>query len=81
MEKDKGKQLEALPDETLDDASGGFFAYQPAAASFPGFQGGVNIADGTSKTGYAGGTRVATGDVNPDATALKIADGGVKPGA
>ena len=83
--KNKGKQPQALPDETLDEASGGFFAYAPAEASIPGFKGGVNVSDGTSNTsfapGFTGGVRVAVGDVNNDGAALKIADGSVKPGA
>jgi hypothetical protein len=84
MEKEKGREPEGLPDETLDDASGGFLAYaEPTSASFPGFNG--SITDGTSKTsfgpGFTGGVRVAVGDVNNDGVALKIADGSVKPGA
>ena len=77
-DKDKGKEPEALPDESLDEAAGGV-----TAASFPGFGGAVSqtgITDGTSKTGFLGGVRVASGDVNTDGTALKIADGSVKPG-
>ena len=83
MDKEKGKEPEALPDESLDEAAGGLNYTAPAggAASFPGFGGAVNITDGTSKTGFLGGVRVASGDVNNDGTALKIADGSVKPGA
>jgi hypothetical protein len=76
MEKEKSKEPEALPDESLDDATGGLL---PAVHT-----GGANradITDGTSKTGFLGGVRVASGDVNNDGTALKIADGSVKPGA
>ena len=76
MEKEKGKEPEALPDESLDEAAGGLL---PAVHT-----GGANragITDGTSNTGFLGGVRVASGDVNYDAAALKIADGSVKPGA
>ena len=83
MEKEKGKEPEALPDEALDEVAGGitFQGQQPSDVSAPGFQGGVSITDGTSnKAGYVGGVRVAVGDVNNDGAALKIADGSVKPG-
>ena len=87
MEKEKGKEPEALPDESLDDAAGGvtFGGSLQGAASFPGFGGAVNktgITDGTSKTGFLGGVNVASGDVNNDSIDVaKLGDGSVKPGA
>lgn len=78
MEKEKGKEPEALPDESLDEAAGGLIL--PAVHT-----GGANLAgitDGTSKTGFLGGVRVATGDVNNDnVDVAKLGDGSVKPGA
>ena len=87
MEKDKGKEPEALPDESLDEAAGGvtFGGSLAGAASFPGFGGAIDktgITDGTSKTGFLGGVRVASGDVNNDSLDVtKLGDGSVKPGA
>ena len=66
MTKEKGKTPETLPDEALDDASGGLNFTKIAT---------------TSSTSFLGGVRVASGDVNGDAAALKIADGSVKPAA
>jgi hypothetical protein len=83
VENDTSKNPKALPDEALDEAAGGILPYvEQDAAKYPGFQGGVFIPDGTSKTatGYLGGVTVAAGDVNGDGAALKIADGSVKPG-
>jgi len=72
MAKEKGKDPVALPDESLDDAAGGLL---PAVQK-------ATISGGTSnRTGFLGGVRVASGDVNSDGTALKIADGSVKPAA
>ncbi len=70
--KEKAKEPEALPDESLDEAAGGLL---PAVQSSR-----AGITDGTSNTGFLGGVRVASGDVNNDDAALKIADGSVKPG-
>ena len=85
MEKEKGKEPEALPDEKLDEAAGGtvtFGGQLTGAASFPGFGGAkTGITDGTSKSGYLGGVTVASGDVNNDGIdATKLGDGSVKPG-
>ena len=72
MEKKRDDAPEPLADEKLDDAAGGLL---PAVQK-------SSISDGTSNTaGFLGGVRVATGDVNTDGTALKIADGSVKPAA
>ena len=84
MDNDTGKDPKALPDEALDEAAGGitFQGQQPSDAAIT--DGTSNVTDGTSKAGYGGylgGVRVAVGDVNNDGTALKIADGSVKPGA
>ena len=71
----------------MDEAAGGVAFGTPEGETSLGFTGGVNkpgITDGTSNTsfpGFTGGVRVAVGDVNNDAAALKIADGSVKPGA
>jgi hypothetical protein len=83
MEKESGKEPEALPDEALDDAAGGLLpAVHTGGANRAGITDGTsNITDGTSKAGFAGGVFVAAGDVNGDGKALKIADGSVKPGA
>ena len=79
MENEKRREPEALPDETLDEASGGLLPYVEQDAKT------TSITDGTSNTsfgpGFTGGVRVAVGDVNNDGAALKIADGSVKPGA
>ena len=78
MENEKRQEPEALPDESLDEASGGILPYveQDAKSST------TSITDGTSNTsvgsGFTGGVRVAVGDVNNDGAALKIADGSVK---
>ena len=84
MENETGKDPKALPDEALDEAAGGLTfqgAIPPSDVSIT--DGTSRITDGTSntKSGYLGGVRVAVGDVNNDGTALKIADGSVKPGA
>jgi hypothetical protein len=75
MEKEKDQQPEALPDESLDEAAGGLLP-----AVHPGGVNRAGITDGTSKTGFSGGVRVATGDVNNDGS-VNIMDGSVKPGA
>ena len=74
MEKEKGKEPEALPDEALDDAAGGLPAVQGASLS--------GITDGTSNT-VKGGLNVAVGDVNGDGVNVLMGDGSVrtvKPG-
>lgn len=74
MEKEKGKEPEALPDEALDDAAGGLPAVQGVDLS--------GITDGTSNT-VKGGLNVAVGDVNGDGVNVLMGDGSVrtvKPG-
>ena len=66
----KQDKPQALPDEQLDEAAGGLL---PAVKQY-------DLRTGYD-AGFAGGVRVATGDVNNDGAALKIADGSVKPGA
>ena len=84
MENEADKDPKALPDEALDEAAGGtvtFGGSLQGEISSPGFQGGVSITDGTSnKAGFVGGVRVASGDIDSDLLAKKIADGSVKPG-
>ena len=84
MNNESGKDPKTLPDEALDEASGGLtFNGQTQPSDVSITDGTSNITDGTSKTaygGFAGGVRVAAGDVNGD-VARKIADGSVKPGA
>jgi hypothetical protein len=77
MQDQTGKQPEALPDEALDEAAGGLLP----AVQHSGGANRADITDGTSNTSFPGGVRVATGDINNDGAALKIADGSVKPGA
>ena len=67
MARKKGQAPESLPDEKLDEAAGGLL---PA----------VQASRGTT-TSFTCGVYVASGDVNNDGAALKIADGSVKPGA
>ena len=75
METEQRQEPESLPDESLDEASGGLtFNGQTQPSN-------VSITDGTSKAsfpGFSGGVTVAAGDVNNDAAVLKIADGSVK---
>ena len=88
MENETGKEPEALPDESLDEAAGGvtFGGSLQGNASIGGVGGSVHkagITDGTStKAGYVGGVTVAVGDVNNDGIDVaKLGDGSVKPGA
>ena len=72
-EKEKGKEPEALPDESLDEATGGLIL--PAVHS-----GGANLAgitDGTSNTAFPGTSSSLT-KTGPGT--LNFADGSVKPG-